>query len=72
MIMILYLWAIAFGNLLVARIHGFISNADGSSKLPGASFYLFFVGLCAVTVVAYALVSRFYTVKTHLQDEAAA
>ncbi|HWA26942.1 MAG TPA: MFS transporter [Lacunisphaera sp.] len=72
MIMILYLWAIAFGNLLVARIHSFISNADGSSKLPGASFYLFFVALCAVTTVVYAFVSRSYTTKTHLQDEAPA
>ena len=71
-IMILYLWAIAFGNFLTARVHGLIANADGSSKLPGASFYLFFVGLCAVAAVIYAFVSRFYTLKTHLQDEAPA
>jgi len=72
MIMILYLWAIAFGNFFVARLHGIISNPDGSSKLPGASFYLFFVGLCAATAIVFAIVSRFYTVKTHLQDEATA
>ena len=71
-IMILYLWAIAFGNFLTARVHGLIANADGSSKLPGASFYLFFVALCAVAAVIYAFVSRFYTLKTHLQDEAPA
>ena len=72
MIMILYLWAIAFGNLLTARVHGFIANADGTTKLPGATFYLFFVALCAITAVIYAVVSRFYTLKTHLQDEAPA
>lgn len=72
MIMILYLWAIAFGNLLTARVHGFIANADGTTKLSGASFYLFFIALCAVTAVIYAGVSRFYTLKTHLQDEAPA
>jgi POT family proton-dependent oligopeptide transporter len=71
-IMILYLWAIAFGNFLTARIHGLIANADGTSKLPGASFYLFFVALCAVAAVIFAIVSRSYTLKTHLQDEAPA
>ena len=69
-IMILYLWAIAFGNFLTARIHGLIANVDGTSKLPGASFYLFFVALCAVAAVIFAFVSRSYTLKTHLQDEA--
>lgn len=72
MVMILYLWAIAFGNLLTAQVHRFVTNADGSSKLPGASFYLFFVGLCLVTTVVYAVVARFYKPKTHLQDEAPA
>jgi POT family proton-dependent oligopeptide transporter len=71
-IMILYLWAIAFGNLLTAQVHRIITNADGTSKLPGASFYLFFVALCLGTAIIYAFVSRFYQEKTHLQDEAPA
>lgn len=71
-IMILYLWAIAFGNLLTSVVHGIVSNADGTSKLPGASFYLFFAALCFGTAIVYAIVSRFYTAKTHLQDEAPA
>lgn len=69
MIMILYLWAIAFGNLLTAFVHKFIANADGSSKLPGASFYLFFAGLCFLAAIVYAFVSRRYREHTYLQDE---
>jgi POT family proton-dependent oligopeptide transporter len=72
MIMILYLWAIAFGNLLTAFVHKFIANADGTSKLPGATFYLFFAALCFGTTIVYAFVAKFYKEKTYLQDEAPA
>jgi POT family proton-dependent oligopeptide transporter len=72
MIMILYLWAIAFGNLLTALVHKIIANEDGSSKLPGAAFYLFFAGLCFFTAIIYSFVARRYKGKTYLQDEAPA
>jgi proton-dependent oligopeptide transporter, POT family len=70
-VMVLYMWAISAGNLFTALLHGFIANPDGTSKLPGSSFYLFFVGLCLGAAVIYAFISRFYTAKTCLQDEAA-
>jgi POT family proton-dependent oligopeptide transporter len=71
-VMVLYMWAISAGNLFTALVHQFIANADGSSKLPGAWFYLFFVGLCLCTAVVYVFVARLYTSKTYLQDEAPA
>jgi proton-dependent oligopeptide transporter, POT family len=71
-VMVLYMWAISAGNLITALVHRFIANADGSSKLSGASFYLFFIGLCLATTVVYAFVSRYYTPKTCLQDDAPA
>ena len=71
-VMVLYMWAISAGNLFTALVHKFIANADGSTKLPGAWFYLFFVGLCLLTAVVYVFVARRYTAKTYLQDEAPA
>lgn len=71
-VMVLYMWAISAGNFFTALVHRFIANEDGTSKLPGASFYLFFIGLCLVTTVIYAFVSRFYTARTYLQDDAPA
>jgi POT family proton-dependent oligopeptide transporter len=70
--MVLYMWAISAGNLFTALVHKFIANVDGTTKLPGAWFYLFFVGLCLFTAVVYVFVARVYTPKTYLQDEAPA
>jgi POT family proton-dependent oligopeptide transporter len=71
-VMVLYMWAISAGNLFTALVHKFIANVDGTTKLPGAWFYLFFVGLCLFTAVVYVFVARVYTPKTYLQDEAPA
>lgn len=71
-VMVLYLLPISAGNLFTALVHQFIANADGTSKLPGAWFYLFFIGLCLVTTVVFAFAVRFYQEKTYLQDEAPA
>ncbi len=68
-IMSFYLLAISAGNLITALVHHFIANVDGTSKLPGATFYLFFVGLCLLTSVVFAFVARGYVEQTHLQDE---
>jgi len=68
-IMVLYLLPISVGNLFTAMVHRVIANADGTSKLPGAWFYLFFAALMVVTVVVFALVARRYKAQTHLQDE---
>jgi POT family proton-dependent oligopeptide transporter len=71
-VMVLYMWAISAGNLFTGLVHKFIANPDGSTKLPGAWFYLFFVGLCFLTAMVFVFVARQYTAKTYLQDEAPA
>lgn len=71
-IMVLYLLPISVGNLFTAMVHRVIANPDGTSKLPGAWFYLFFAALMVVTVVVFALVARHYKAQTHLQDESPA
>lgn len=69
-IMVLYLLPISAGNLFTAMVHRAIANPDGTSKLPGAWFYLFFAALMVITMVVYAAVSRHYRGQIHLQDEA--
>jgi POT family proton-dependent oligopeptide transporter len=71
-VMVLYLWAISAGNLFTALVHRFIDNEDGTTKLPGATFYVFFAILCFVTAIVFAFVARYYRGKTFLQDEAPA
>lgn len=67
-IMALYLLSISAGNLFTAFVHHFIANEDGTTKLPGAWFYLFFAGLCLATALVFALVARSYRETTYLQD----
>lgn len=68
-IMALYLLAISAGNLFTALVYHFIANEDGTTKLPGAMFYLFFAGVCLLTAGVFALVARRYQEKTYLQGE---
>lgn len=70
-VMSLYLLAISLGNVFSALVNHFIQNADGSSKLPGASYYWFFAGAMLVTLVLYIPVAMLYPVKEYIQDEKA-
>ena len=46
-----------------------IPNADGSSKLPGASYYWFFAGLMAAMAVLFMFVALMYREQTYYQLE---
>ncbi len=69
-IMALYLMSVSLGNIIVSVVNIFIQNPDGTSKLPGASYYVFFSGLMAVTAVVFILVAWLYKEKTYIQKEA--
>ncbi|RJP30573.1 MAG: MFS transporter [Candidatus Omnitrophota bacterium] len=69
-IMALNMAAIGTGNLFTSLVNFFIQNEDGSSKLAGANYYLFFSALIAVTAVVFIFVAYSYKGKTHVQDEA--
>lgn len=71
-VMSLYLSAIALGNLFTAQVNHFIQNPDGTTKLTGANYYLFFTALMLGTTILFAIVSPFYRGKTHIHDEAEA
>jgi len=71
-VMSLYLLSISLGNFFSAGVNHFIQNADGTSKLPGASYYWFFAIAMLVTLALYIPVARFFPVKEYIQDEAEA
>jgi len=60
LIMSLNLLSISAGNGLTAIINFFIQNQDGTSKLPGASYFIFFAGIMFLTAIAYIFVASRY------------
>jgi POT family proton-dependent oligopeptide transporter len=64
------LLSIGIGNLIAAVVNSVIKNADGTSKLPGASYYWFFAIAMLITSVLFIPVARRYKLKEYIQDEA--
>ena len=69
-IMSFYLLTISAGNKLTSYVNQFIQNEDGSTKLEGVSYHLFFAGLILATTVLYMIYARFYKEHTYMQQEA--
>lgn len=67
-IMSFYMLSVALGNLFTAMVNKVIQNPDGSSKLPGASYYWFFTGAMAVAAVLFVVVAITYRGRTYSQD----
>jgi POT family proton-dependent oligopeptide transporter len=66
------LLAISLGNVFAAVVNSVIQNEDGTSKLPGASYYWFFVISMVLTAAIFIPVARWYKPKEYIQDEASA
>jgi POT family proton-dependent oligopeptide transporter len=69
LIMAFYLTSVTLGDLFVAGVNKFIQNPDGTTKLAGANYYLFFAAVLFVSAVIYIFVARVYQPKTFIQDE---
>ncbi|MDZ4688138.1 MAG: POT family MFS transporter [Planctomycetaceae bacterium] len=69
LIMSFYMLSVSLGNLLVSVINQLIQNPDGTTKLPGASYYWFFTGLMFVASVGFLAVAATYRGKTYIQQE---
>jgi proton-dependent oligopeptide transporter, POT family len=67
-VMSLFLLAISIGNASVSILNWFIKNPDGTTKLTGASYYLFFVGLMVLTTIAYVFYAMRFKERSFLQD----
>jgi POT family proton-dependent oligopeptide transporter len=63
------LLAISFGNAFTAIVNLFIQNEDGTSKLPGASYYWFFVIAMLITGCIFIPIACWYKPKEYIQDE---
>ena len=65
-----FLMSVSIGNLFTAAVNFFIQNPDGTSKLDGASYYLFVAAAMAITAVFFVPVAVWYKERTYIQDEA--
>ena len=65
----LYLLSISFGNLFTAGVHWFIKNPDGSLKLHGAPYYLFYAGVASAATLVFVFFALRYRGQTYLQGE---
>ena len=72
LVMGLFMLSNAVGNGFTSAVNLFIENPDGTSKLPGASYYWFFTIAMLITAVLFVIVASFYREKTFIQDEAVA
>lgn len=68
----LYLLSISLGNLFAAAVHWFIANPDGTTKLHGAPYYLFYAFVSIGASLVFSVFALRYRGQTYLQGEAAA
>jgi POT family proton-dependent oligopeptide transporter len=69
-VMSLFLLSVSLGNLVTAAINTVIQNPDGSSKLDGASYFLFFAGMMFVAAVIFVPVAMAFKERTYIQESA--
>jgi POT family proton-dependent oligopeptide transporter len=68
-VMAFFMLSISVGNLFTSAVNFFIQNPDGSSKLAGADYFLFFTTLMLVTAMLFMLVARFCQGETYIHAE---
>jgi POT family proton-dependent oligopeptide transporter len=68
-VMAFFMLSISVGNLFTSAVNFFIQNPDGSSKLAGADYFLFFTALMLVTAMLFMLVARFCRGETYIHAE---
>jgi POT family proton-dependent oligopeptide transporter len=68
-VMAFFMLSISVGNLFTSAVNFFIQNPDGSSKLAGADYFLFFTTLMLVTAMLFMLVARFCRGETYIHAE---
>ena len=64
----LFMASVALGNLFTSLVNTVILNEDGTSKLEGESYYLFFAGAMFLTALLFVPVAMKYKEKTYLQE----
>ncbi len=59
-VLALWLSSVAVGNGFTAGFNFFIENADGTEKLTGPEYYLFFARLMLLTAIVFVFVAKAY------------
>ena len=59
-VMSLFYLSISAGNLFTAAVNQIIQNPDGSSKLEGAMYHLFFAGFMGTAAILFAIYMFYY------------
>lgn len=57
MTMAIFMMSVSIGNLFTAAVNTFIQNDDGTSKLEGAEYYMFFAALMLAWTIIYVPVA---------------
>jgi POT family proton-dependent oligopeptide transporter len=68
LVMAFFLMSISLGNLFTSAVNFFIQNPDGSSKLEGADYYLFFAAAMTATALLYVPVALRFRERSYIQD----
>jgi POT family proton-dependent oligopeptide transporter len=68
-VMAFFMLSISLGNLFTSAVNFFIQNPDGSSKLAGADYFIFFTLLMLGTAMLFVLVARYYRGETYIHEE---
>ena len=69
LVMAFFLMSVSLGNLFTAAVNFLIQNPDGTAKLEGPSYYLFFAGAMALTAVAYIPIAQRFKERSFIQDD---
>jgi POT family proton-dependent oligopeptide transporter len=64
-----FMLSVSLGNIFTALVNLLIRNQDGSSKLAGAEYYLFFSGAMLVSALIFIPIAMAYKEKHYIQDE---
>ena len=67
--MALFYLSISAGNLFTALVNQLIQNPDGTTRLVGASYHLFFAGFMGIVALIFAVYMRFYQEQHIIQEE---
>ena len=65
MVMALFLFSVAVGNVITAGVNVFIQNEDGTTKLVGAEYYMFFTILMVGATLIWIPIAKRYKEKNY-------
>lgn len=68
-VMSLFYLSISAGNLFTAAVNQVIQNPDGTSKLAGAAYHLFFAGFMGFAALLFTVYLLYYKEEHIIQDE---